>query len=276
MIGIPAAAALIAFQWRRPASLALAAGLLMVSFAGAFASPEPMWRIERAWALLIAGGFVIATAFAPRRGVLVRALVALAIATAVVATLGLLRPGLLGGLDWRVAGQFDRMAMMFGAQGDAQAAVAEALRSFAAIAKAIYPALLALASLASLSVATYVTRRMEGATAGVSPLRGFRFDDHLVWLLVIGLLLLVVPAGSWAPRVGGNVVTFMGGLYVLRGAGVLAWLGTTVVSSSWSIALWIVAALLFYPVTLGAAFVLGLSDTWLDLRSRLGVEAEEE
>jgi len=276
MVGIPAGAALFAFQWRRPASLGLALALWLVSFAGALGSPVPLWLLERAWALLIAGGFVVATALAPRRSVLARALWALLIAAAVVGASGILRPGLIEGLDWRVAGQFDRVAMMFDLQGNAGATVGDAVRSFAAVAKAIYPAFLGLASLAALGVATYVTRRMEDVEASVSPLRAFRFGDHLAWILVVGLLLLILPAGAWSTRAGGNVVAFMGGLYILRGAGVLVWLGTSVVSSGWSIALWSIAAILFYPVTLGAAFVLGLSDTWLDLRTRLGVEAEED
>ena len=69
---------------------------------------------------------------------------------------------------------------------------------------------------------------------------------------------------------------FMGGLYVFRGLAVLAWLGTTVISSGWWVAVWLVAAILFYPVTLGTALVMGLSDTWLDLRSGLGVDTKEK
>lgn len=276
MVGVPAGAALVAFQWRRPASLGLAGGLLLVSFAGAFGSPAPLWIVERAWALLIAGGFVVATAAAPRAPVMSRGLGALLVAAIVVVVSGILRPGLLEGLDWRVAGQFDRVALMFDLQGETGATVAEAVRSFADVAKAIYPSFLGLATLAALAVATYVTRRMEGIEAAVSPLREFRFGDHLAWILVAGLLLLIVPVDGWARRVGGNAIAFMGGLYILRGAGVLVWLGASVISSGWTIALWSVAAILFYPVTLGTAFVLGLSDTWLDLRTRLGVEAEED
>lgn len=276
MVGIPAGAALIAFQWRRRASLGLAVGLLLVSFAGAFGSTEPLWLIERAWALLLAGGYVVATALGPRRPVLSRGLAALLVAGGVVAVSGALRPGSLGGLDWRVAGQFDRVAMLFDLQGDTGSTVADAVRSFADVAKVIYPGLLGLASLAALAVTEYVTRRMEGVEAAVAPLREFRFGDHLAWALVAGLLLLILPTAGWATRTGANVVTFMSGLYILRGAGVLAWLGTSVISSGWSVALWSIAAILFYPVTLGTAFVLGLSDTWLDLRTRLGVEAEEE
>lgn len=276
MVGVPAGAALIAFQWRRPASLGLALGLLLVSFAGAIGSAAPLWRVERAWALLIAGGFVIATAALPRGSALTRGLGALLIAAAAVGVGAILRPGLLEGLDWRIAGQFDRVAMMFDLQGDAGATVGEAVRAFADVAKVIYPSFLGLASVAALGVATYVTRRMEGVEQAITPLREFRFGDHLVWILVAGLLLLVLPDGAWARRLGGNVAAFMGGLYILRGAGVLVWLGTSVISSGWSIALWSIAAVLFYPVTLGTAFVLGLSDTWLDLRTRLGVEAEDE
>lgn len=276
MVGIPAAAALVAFQWRRPASLGVAAGLLLAGLGGAFGSPSPVWLVERAWALLVAGGLVVGAVIAPRAPVLYRGLVALLIAALVAAASGIVTPGLLEGLDWRIAGQFDRVAMAFDSGSETGATLAEAVRSFAEVAKAIYPSLLGLATVAAVAVATYITRRMEGIEAAVTPLREFRFGDHLAWVLVVGLALSIIPAGGWATRTGANVVVFMGGLYILRGAGVLVWLGTSVISSGWSIALWSIAAILFYPVTLGAAFVLGLSDTWLDLRTRLGVEAEEE
>jgi hypothetical protein len=61
----------------------------------------------------------------------------------------------------------------------------------------------------------------------------------------------------------------MGGLYLLRGAAILLWIGAMAATSLWSAVLLAIAALFLYPVVLGTALVLGLSDTWLDLRSRL-------
>jgi hypothetical protein len=60
----------------------------------------------------------------------------------------------------------------------------------------------------------------------------------------------------------------MGGLYVLRGAAILAWFIPAVAFPVWSALLLALAALLLYPVTVGLALILGISDTWLDLRAR--------
>ncbi|MCG8468221.1 MAG: DUF2232 domain-containing protein [Gemmatimonadetes bacterium] len=275
LIGIPAAIALLAFQRHRLGSVLLAGALVLVAALGG-AAPTGLWYIERGWAVLLAGGFVVATALAPDRSTIARSMLALTIAIAATLSLAVLRPQAFAEIDWRITGQFDRVIALFDLSGEAGAAIAEAMRQVATIAKLLYPALLALASLAALGCATYIVRRAAGQEAPLGPMRQFRFSDHLVWALVLGLVLIVLPVGVWAVRAGGNLVTVMGGLYVLRGAAVLVWLGTSVISSAWSIALWIIAALLFYPITVGTALVMGLSDTWLDLRSRLGVEPESE
>lgn len=276
MAGIPAGVGLLAFQRRRRASVVLGLGLLVAIFAGALSDPPSMWYVERAWGLLLAGGFVIVTALLPRWSLFTRSVLSLAIAGAVVLGSAVLNPGLVGELDWRIAGQFQRASSMLVLEGEMGAAIGEAVRRVSTIVRAVYPALLGLASLCALAIASYVLKRMEGVDRALSPLRRFRFSDHMAWLLILGLALLILPLGAWAVRSGWNVTTFMGGLYALRGAAVLAWVGTSVITSGWSIALWIVAALLFYPITLGAALVLGLSDTWLDLRARLGVQAGDE
>jgi len=276
MVGIPTALGLIAFQWRRPFSLLLGITLLAGLLSGIVGRPPTAWFLERAWALLIGGGFVIATALAPRRTLFVRAAAGLALAGGVVAVVSALRPDVLAQVDWRIAAQYDRAAGLFELQGERWADVRELVETTATVAKQVYPALLALASLAALCLASYAMRRLEGSEAALGPLRTFRFSDHFTWMLILGLVLFVLPLGVWADRTGENMMLFMGGLYVLRGLAVLVWMGTAVVSSTWSIALWLVAAVLFYPVTVGAAFIMGLSDTWLDLRSRLGVETERK
>lgn len=275
LVGIPAALALIAFQARRSASLMLAVGLLAVSALG-FQNANELWYVGTGWSVLLGGGLVAASALYPGLSVFERSMLGVALAVVGASALVVAGPASLANLDWRIAGQYDAAIASFDLEGQNGAALAELMRQGADIAKALYPAWLLLASLAALACALYVERRMAGDEAPLGPLREFRFSDHLVWALVIGLVLLVLPVGVWSVRTGGNLVTVMAGLYVLRGAAVLAWLGTSVVNSGWAIAFWIVAALLLYPVTLGTAFVMGLSDTWLDLRSRLRVETEGE
>jgi hypothetical protein len=83
-----------------------------------------------------------------------------------------------------------------------------------------------------------------------------------------GLLLFLLPIGQLASRIGQNALAFMGGLYVLRGVAVLAWIVPAAAVSSWSGLFLAMAALLFYPILVGFALVLGVSDTWLHLRKR--------
>jgi hypothetical protein len=133
----------------------------------------------------------------------------------------------------------------------------------------VYPAMLSLATVAALGLAWFGFDRLSGRFHGPGPIREFRFSDHLIWLLIGGLALLILPLGGLAFRVGENAALFMGGLYLLRGAAILLWIGASAATSVWSAVLLAMAALFLYPVILGTALVLGLSDTWLDLRTRL-------
>ena len=130
-------------------------------------------------------------------------------------------------------------------------------------------AVAALATTAALGIAWFITVRLAGSIGTVGPLRDFGFSDHLIWVMIGGLLLFLLPVGELAERIGQNALAFMGGLYVLRGAAILAWIMPALAISAWSILLWAILALLFYPIVLGTALVLGVSDTWLDLRTKL-------
>src|SRR5690606_1867006 len=86
----------------------------------------------------------------------------------------------------------------------------------------------------------------------------------MVWLLVAGIALIVAPVGGAAMRTGANLIAFMGALYALRGLGVVLSLagGTGAVG----VLLATLAVLFLYPMVMAAAFLVGLTDTWLDLR----------
>ena len=100
-------------------------------------------------------------------------------------------------------------------------------------------------------------------------LRSFRFNDHLVWVWLLGLGLLVAPVGQIADRIGGNAMFFMGALYVLRGLAVLL---SIVGAIPWSVAIiGGLLAVLLYPalaLVLTVALIVGLGDTWFNIRSR--------
>lgn len=275
MVGVPTAVAILAFEPPQTTTAFLAL-LLLAGAAAGFREPTSLWYIERGWAVLLAGGFAVSTAVAPNRPILDRSLLTVAIAGGTVAGMAALRPELLVGLDWQLADHFERTFARydFGRLGGSP--VEAAVRQFGVLWRALYPGLLVLASVSALAVTVYLLGRIRGEASALPPLRRFRFSEYLVWALAAGLVLLVVPAGAWADRAGGNIVMVMAGLYVLRGTAVLWWLGTSAISSGWVIATLGIAALILYPVTMGATLVVGVSDTWLDLRSRLpGVLRDE-
>jgi predicted signal transduction protein with EAL and GGDEF domain len=150
------------------------------------------------------------------------------------------------------------------ASDPAMADLSDTFRRVADLEVLLYPAMLALASLAALAVAWWGYRRLvERNGDALAPMRDFRFADHLVWLLIVGVALLIVPLGDVASRAGANLATFMAALYVLRGAAIVVALSN---AGGFAAFLMGVMAVLLLPLFAGAALVIGLSDTWLDLR----------
>ncbi|MFQ5679255.1 MAG: DUF2232 domain-containing protein [Gemmatimonadota bacterium] len=270
LVGVPLAVFLLAFPGRSPATAALAGLILVAVLSGLSTASSPVWFAERAWAFLLAGGFVVATLLAPGGAPLRRSIVALAITLGSVALFAGLRPEAVAEVDWWIGMRLERAVYLAHewTGSPVLAGLAATLRKAVRIQTALYPALLGLASLGALGLAWYVAARLRGAEESPAPLREFRFSDQLVWVLIGGLLLFLLPAGELAARLGENAMAFMGGLYLVRGLAVLAWIGALLVTSAWSVALWTLLAVLFYPVIVGAALVVGLGDTWLDLRAR--------
>lgn len=273
LVFVPLAVFLLAYHFRNPVAVGVAALVLLAAFGGVPEDPSPVWYAERAWALLVAGGFIVAGVLRPSAGVLVRSLAGIGVGIGAVGVSSALRPGLISSVDWWVETQMSRVAdeatTWLGQGSEGWTGLGAAVREVIEVQVLLYPALLALATLAALAVGWYVVDRLSGAGEALGPLREFRFRDELVWLLIAGLLLFLLPVGEVAERLGENVMAFMGGLYLLRGVAVLLWVGAALVTSGWIAALWAAAALLFYPVVVGAALLMGLTDTWLDLRERL-------
>jgi hypothetical protein len=80
--------------------------------------------------------------------------------------------------------------------------------------------------------------------------------------------LAVSPLGEGAARAGYNLLLFMSALYALRGLAVFVFLARGAPTAT-SIVLGALATLLFYPVVFTAALLVGLGDTWLDVRGRV-------
>ena len=270
LVGVPLAVLLLAFHRRESAALAAAGVLLLLAFGGIGEPQDAVWYAERGWSLLLAGGFVVATVVAEEAGVLARSVAALGVAVAGLVLTGLVRPGLLAELDWWVERELTTAAVTASgwleALGGTGTVPVDRVLAWQGM---LYPAFLGFASLAGLAVAWFLERRLAGRQETLGPFREFRFADGLVWIAIVGLVLFLVPAGEVISRLARNALVFMGGLYVLRGVAVLFWVGAALAGSGWTAALWVAAGVLLYPLALALALMLGVGDTWVDVRQRL-------
>ncbi|MFB6240330.1 MAG: DUF2232 domain-containing protein, partial [Gemmatimonadota bacterium] len=235
---------------------------------------EALWYAERGWALLAAGGFILVTIFVDRRSLLLRGLGGLAAGILGVGLTAWLDPAVIREVDWRITQRFHEAAlaaqeMVSAVDGGEQLSTSlrTALYGWAGTQEVVYPALLALATLSALAVGWYVVARFAGVVTALPPLRNFRFENGLVWVLLLSLAAVVLPVGGEIlDRVGGNAALFLGALYLLRGAGVLMWFAAATLGTGWLAWLWGLVALLLYPVAAGVALLLGVGDSWFDLR----------
>jgi hypothetical protein len=130
----------------------------------------------------------------------------------------------------------------------------------------LYPGIVALGALAGGTLAGALTRQVA-----VRPVPGkstrfteFRFNDHVVWGAAATLAMALAPlSGPWADLVA-NLVLVWAGLYGTRGAAVAVTL-TRALPTPLRLALSL-SALVLLPYALGGLALLGLADTWLDLR----------
>jgi hypothetical protein len=244
------------------------------------------WYLDRGWAILVGGWFAMMMMMWPTGSFLTLALIAVAGA---LGSAGILLSS-MGGLGAAEALVVERVnnevqatlemaesvsagegtgagAELFRSLTEAQAVVLPALGEIRVL---LLPALMGLGALASLGVAWWMHRRLTtGSRDGLGGIREFRFPDPLIWVMIVGIVLVL--AGEWGVgygRVGANLVAFMGGLYIFRGAGVLL---SLVGSISWLGGLALLAGVIFAsPFLLASAMMVGLSDSWFDLRARLG------
>lgn len=241
-----------------------------------------VWYIERGWALVLAGCFVVLTMWRPRTRFFPRAFASVVATAGLVGLLLKVRPG-----SWTLVKRLVTEGMMrsisllqtfMATEFETSIPTADLNTVYETVAQwgRFFPAFLGLSSLSALAVAWWAYVRLSaGSGPALGPLREFRFNDHLVWLLVIGLALIVFGAGGGWTTAGGNTVVFMGGLYTLRGAAVLLFLnggalglGFLVVALGMLVFAPVLILGLLVPVLILGALFVGVGDTWLDLRSK--------
>lgn len=103
--------------------------------------------------------------------------------------------------------------------------------------------------------------------------REFRFSDHAVWLLILGLALVLGRAqagvaGLELHRWGANLLAVVVVLYLARGLAVyVAAASRTPRHVTFILA---IVAIVVWPIAGSGLALLGIADSWIDFRRRLG------
>jgi len=270
LVGLPLALLLLTYGPHYARSAIVVAAVLGVAFLG---ERSGLWWFERGWSLVLAGMFVWIVGLRPGWSFTAQALTAVATASVAVSIVLVASPGIWFDLDTLMTARASQSAQtaagLVGSGADEMVQVL--VQRVVAFQVAVFPALLGVSSLGGLGVAVAVRKWLAGDTGKVfGRLRNFRFNDHLVWAWLLGMVLILAPIGHIADRIGGNAVFFMGALYVLRGMAVLlSMVGGIPVAAGIFGGL---VALLLYPILallLAVMLIVGLGDTWLNVRSRL-------
>jgi hypothetical protein len=283
LVAVPLAVYLVA---QRPARRdAIVAVLVAAAVSLTLASPaDPFAALEGAWLVILAGALGIALVARPGRSFVPTALLVLAVAAGAAAVLVWLTPLSWPEVTWRVTRHFGLQARMLlgqisqaaeAAGGDAPAFAATLERSVESgirMASGVFPALLLLQSFAALALAWALYQRVARAPQGapLARLREFRFDDNLIWGVVLALVGVLVPRIVGVGLLGGNLAVFFGGLYTVRGVAVVAALAAAAGIEGLLAAAGAMLVVLFLaPLAAVAALALGVTDTWVDWRRRL-------
>jgi len=274
VVGVPLVMLLAARGFGNVAAAAVAGLVILVVAGGGYGLWDGLWYAERAWALLLGGWFLSVSLLRPSWPLTSRALAAVSGSAVVAAGIMAVRSGAWSALDGAVlqSMQADLETTLAAFQSALSPEMVTIIRGFSAAEASVFPALLGIESVAALAVAWWLRTRLLGEGGqDLGRLRDFRFNDHLVWVLVLGLVLLATPSGAAVARVGSNAVVFMAALYALRGAAVFLFVngGMSVFGYAILAGLFVVVT----PVVLGTATLIGIGDTWLDLRTRAAKRA---
>ncbi len=231
---------------------------------------DGMWYLERGWALLLGGCFVGLSIARPKMKISDRALEAVFGALVLAAILMTLMSGAWNIVDWvisdRVRATVAQVIALGGSEGLAPALIT-ALYQTAEAQILIFPALTALASMSALLFSWWLfiffSGRSEEAFGSV---KNFRFNDHLIWMLVVGLFLLFTRWSEPLQRLGSNAVVFIGALCAVRGAAVIVFI--TGGFSVLGYAMTLLGLVIVPPIVLGGAVLIGIADIYLDFRTR--------
>jgi hypothetical protein len=299
---VPLLAVCALVGWVSGGRFLVAAAWVLLAVGALFSAPAPTGasvayvELERGWAVLLAAAFGFVSLAGPSARFFSRALVTLvvALALAAVAFLGAARPAAtmantiatevnrrteIADHEWQqVVNEPGYQNALTAAGPDGRASAEEFAKTMhdlvttlpAREGERFFSALLALESLCALALAWALYHRLSRARIGLplARLRDFRFNDQLVWGVIVGIVFLAVPTLHAWRAVGANLTLFFGTLYAVRGTGVLAWfLRSARPGLVTLLAVALLAGLLAPAFALGLGLI-GLGDTWEDWRAK--------
>ena len=246
-------------------------------------------QVANAMAILMTGAFVVLST-SDRRGLFGRASLAV-----LLAALGVAIWCSVWGISWgdlRIAltrewwGVWRDLAAnpRFGPRSlDAQDLLERIANAGGSVAR-LYPARLMLSGVLGLVIAAKWVEMVTGRPVGrpANGLAAFRFTDHLVWLVILAVLVLLLPSLDVVNRlaetsplvdlmlytvrywstVAENVLVICAVLYAVRGAAVLS----RFLRPGAAALLIVIATVFLLPFALVGLVLLGLADTWIDFR----------
>jgi Predicted membrane protein (DUF2232) len=303
LLFVPALAACTLVGWWAGGRTLLAIAWVGLATLVALQTPkgsDAFYNLARGWSLVLAGAFGLVCLFGARRSFFPRTLTAITVSLGLALIMSAMGPvsgthmnkamheelsrrntetmGTLNTYIGEHPKEWNQLVGKVPQISDLPAEIQKQLTALASAGERFYPSLLALESIVALAIAWSIYHRLSRARLGppLGQLREFRFNDQLVWGLIVGLTIVFLPSLESVRALGRNLLLFFGALYAVRGLGVLSWFmapGALAVTATvgFAMLLWpvlnVIAGLGFMLLGI-AAFGLGLGDTWADWRSR--------
>ena len=267
----------LALQASARRDLAYAAACLAVTVALCWGPADEFEQLTRAWVVLLAAGIAVVLIATGGRSWVATSLGALTLAAGAAAILMAVTHLTLG----KVAGVVEQhyfpparslVDLVAPVGSETRESVNGSLLAVVHTLGRFLPGVLLLQSLAAQALAWALYHRIARAPRGepVEALTRFRFNDHLIWGVAISLVAVLLPRLGWARALGGNLLLFFGGLYLVRGVAVLAAVAAAVgFTGLMASAVALIGTLLLWWILAPALLVLGLTDTLVDWRLRL-------
>lgn len=163
---------------------------------------------------------------------------------------------------------FDRSALA-GMSESARGALPAGLSANVQAMGDLYPGILVVAALIGGWLAWGWYHRIAARPLGAppQPISALRFNDQLVWALIVALALTLFKVPGTIALVASNLLLVLGALYWARGLAVTRYAMARLPAPP--LFKFAVTALLVLPLAFGGWLLMGVADTWLDIRRRL-------